>query len=269
MLFAVAVLLPIRIGYPRLSIPGLQKIFDGLERWAMLDIYLLAVVVAYMKLSNFGNSALSTGWYPLLGLILVSLLVSITYDPEAVSQARAPADKPSSDHGIHRSLQVPLALLVSAAILFIPSYTLPVLRLVEYGEVHQDTVYGAVLELTDGGQYAIGIMMFCASIIIPILKILTMTFLIVSVRLRWTILKAERLMLYRIVETAGRWSFIDLFVISILVALAELGVFATAAPGPGLVFFACVVVLTMLAALSFDPKLIWDQTETCTDGQAI
>jgi paraquat-inducible protein A len=258
---AVAVLLPIRLGLPRFSRPELHRVLDGLDRWAMLDIYLLAIVVAYAKLSNFGSSTLNAGWYPLLGLIVISILVSISYDPEAVSQATSPAAEPSSKPVSRGSLRVTESLLLTAAILFVPSYTLPVLRLVEYGKIHEDTVYGAVCELTSGGQYALGLMMFCASILIPTIKLLTMTFLVASVRLGWTFLKSDRLMLYRIVETIGRWSFVDLFVVSILVALAELGVFATAVPGPGVVFFASVVVLTILAAMSFDPRLIWNPAE--------
>ena len=131
----------------------------------------------------------------------------------------------------------------------------------EYGDIHLDTVYGAVLEFTDGGQYALAVMMFCASLLIPALKVIFMGFLVLSVRLRWTILRRDRLMMYKIIETIGRWSFVDLFVVSILIALAELGVFASAMPGPGLVFFAGVVVLTMLAAMSFDPRLIWNPEE--------
>ena len=258
----VALLLPIQLGLPRLTKPGLQKVFESLGHWAMLDVYLLAVIVAYAKLSNFGDSSLNPGLYLLLGLIAVSLLVAISYDSEAVTRALSTGDTTPHAHGHRKNLHATEAFLITAAILLVPSYMLPVLRLVEYGEVHQDTVYGAVLELTSGGQYVLGVLMFCASIIVPIMKLLILVFLTVSVRLRWTILKRERLMLYKIVETIGRWSFVDLFVISILIALAELGVFATATPGPGLVFFATVVVLTMFAAMNLDPRLIWVETET-------
>lgn len=258
---ATAVLLPIRLGRPSLSAPRLQRIHDSLGTWAMLDVYLLAIVVAYAKLSNFGDSSLERGWYPLLGLILVSILVSFSYDPEAVRRARSEAPGPEPHPIRPGRLQTTEALLVGAALLLPFAYTLPVLRLVEYGDVHRDTVYGAVLEFTAGGQYALAVMMFCASLLIPALKLLLMGFLVLSVRLRWTSLRRDRLVLYKIIETIGRWSFVDLFVVSILIALAELGVFASAMPGPGLVFFAGVVVLTMLAAMSFDPRLIWHPEE--------
>lgn len=262
-LMATAVLLPIRLGRSDLSNPRLQRIHDSLGTWAMLDVYLFAIVVAYAKLSNFGASSLNRGWYPLLGLILVSIAVSFVYDPEAVRRARSggPESRIKPRPIRPGRLQTTEALLVGAAILLPFAYTLPVMRIVEYGDLHLDTVYGAVLEFTEGGQYSLAILMFCASILIPIFKLILMGILVLSVRLRWTIAKRERLIGYKIVETIGRWSFIDLFVVSILIALAELGVFANAMPGPGLLFFASVVVLTMFAAISFDPRLIWSPPE--------
>jgi paraquat-inducible protein A len=129
---------------------------------------------------------------------------------------------------------------------------------VEYGKVNHDTVYGSILELTSGGQYLLGGLVLLASMVVPTLKILTLAFLTASVRLGCKFRKTDRLLLYRIVEAIGRWSFVDLFVGSILIALAELGVFATVTPGPGLIFFVGVVLSTMLAAMAFDPRLIWD-----------
>ena len=263
----IALLLPIKLGYPRASSPRLQKIFDGMTRWTMLDVYLLAVVVAYAKLGNFGESSVDPGMYLLLALIVLNLLVTHTYDSQTVTQIRhascaidplsgAPRDAAPSFH--HKSFAATQAFLVAAIILFIPSYVLPVLRIVEYGDLHEATVYGAVLELTDGGQYLLGGLIFTASILVPILKIATLSLLVISIRRKWTILKRERMILFKIVEPIGRWSFVDLFVVSLLVGLAELGVFATASPGPGLAFFGTVVVLTMLAAWRLDPKLIWN-----------
>jgi paraquat-inducible protein A len=260
-LCTIAVLLPIRIGRPQFSSAALQRLLDRLDRWAMLDIYLLAVAVAYAKLSNFGDVGFRGGWGPLLGIILVSILVSFSYDPGAVREAIDQGACAKADARPRKNLAVTVALLVTAAILFIPSYTWPVLTIVEYGEVHHDTVYGSILELTSGGQYLLGALMFCASIIIPTSKLLALTFLVLSVRMRWKIWRSDRLMLYRIVEAIGRWSFVDLFVVSILIALGELGVFATVTPGPGLIFFAGVVLSTMLAAMYFDPRLIWNPAE--------
>ncbi|MFG0275314.1 MAG: paraquat-inducible protein A [Phycisphaerales bacterium] len=261
LVLAVAILLPVRLGRPDLSSARLQHLHDELATWAMLDVYLLAIVVAYAKLTNFGQSSLQAGWYPLLGLILIFILLSFTYDPDALRRARATHARAHARPIRRARLQTTGALLVAAAIMFPLAYTLPVLQLVEYGEVQQDTVYGAVREFTEGGQYVLAILMFFASILIPGIKLLLMGWITLTAHFRWKRMKPARFATYRVVESIGRWSFIDLFVVSILIALAELGVFASAQPGPGLVFFAGVIVLTMLAALSFDPRLIWNERE--------
>ena len=243
----VALLLPLKLRYYRMryarqTSSRLQKVFDGMGRWTMLDVYLLAVVVAYAKLANFGDSSVDQGLYLLVALIVLNLLVTHAYDSQTVIQIRAascPIDPrspgpPAPARAPHprKDFTTTQACLVAAIILFVPSYLLPVLRIVEYGDLHEATVYGAVLELTHGGQYLLGGLIFTASIIVPVFKIATLLLLVVSIRRKWTILKRERMILYKIVEPIGRWSFVDLFVVSLLVALAELGVFATASPGP-------------------------------------
>ena len=111
------------------------------------------------------------------------------------------------------------------------------------------------------GWWAIGSLIFFASITVPIAKLLILTFLLASVerRSRWN--PRERTFLYRIVEYIGRWSMLDMFVVSLTVALIQLGAVANVQPGPGATWFAGVVVITMLAAMSFDPRLIWDSLE--------
>ncbi len=260
-LCTIAVLVPIRMGRPQFSSAALRRLLDRLGRWAMLDIYLLAIAVAYAKLSNFGEVELQGGWGPLLGTIVVSILVSFSYDPGAVREAIDRGAITRTDAHPRKNFAVTVALLATAAILFIPAYTWTVLSIVEYGQVHHDTVYGSILELTSGGQYLLGALVFCASIFIPAFKVVALTLLVISVRMRSKIWRSERLMLYRIIEAIGRWAFVDLFVVSILIALGELGVFATVTPGPGLIFFAGVVISTMLAAIYFDPRLIWNAAE--------
>jgi paraquat-inducible protein A len=105
-------------------------------------------------------------------------------------------------------------------------------------------------------------LLFFASICVPMLKLLVLTWLALSVRFRWRWRPRDRTMLYRLVEAIGRWSMLDVFVISILVALVRLDALATIEAGAGAVSFAAVVVLTMFAAMSFDPRLMWDALET-------
>ena len=116
---------------------------------------------------------------------------------------------------------------------------------------------GAIF-LIDGGMWPLALIVFIASIFVPMLKILILILLLVSVRWRWAWRPLDRTRLYRILELVGRWSMVDIYVVTILVALVQLGNLANVVAQPGAIFFAAVVVLTMLAAMSFDPRLIWD-----------
>lgn len=150
------------------------------------------------------------------------------------------------------------ALLAAAAILYVPANALPVLKRTYLGHSERDTILSGVVELFQSGMWEIGALVFVASIAVPLLKILTLAYLLISIRRRSSLRPTERTRLYRFVEYIGRWSMIDMFMLSILVALVQLGWLATVRPGPGATCFAAVVILTMFAASSFDPRLIWD-----------
>ena len=115
------------------------------------------------------------------------------------------------------------------------------------------------LFLIESGMWPLALVIFIASIFVPMLKILILILLLVSVRWRWTWRPRERTQLYRILALVGRWSMVDIYVVTILVALVQLGNLANVIAQPGALFFATVVVLTMLASMSFDPRLIWDR----------
>jgi len=150
------------------------------------------------------------------------------------------------------------ALLITAAILYIPANVFPVMSLEISGKGDPHTIIGGVIELYEVGSYASGTLVLFASITVPMVKIFGLTFLLISVQRNSTWRPRERTVLYRVIETAGGWSMIDMFMVSILVALVNLGALATVEPGAGAPYFCGVVILTMLAAGSFDPRLIWD-----------
>jgi paraquat-inducible protein A len=160
------------------------------------------------------------------------------------------------------SLSRTVALLVAAYILYIPANLLPVSTVVYLGHGEPDTILSGVRALFASGDAAVAALLFFASICVPMLKLLVLTWLALSVRFRWRWRPRDRTMLYRLVEAIGRWSMLDVFVISILVALVRLDALATIEAGAGAVSFAAVVVLTMFAAMSFDPRLMWDALET-------
>lgn len=153
------------------------------------------------------------------------------------------------------------ALVIAALILYIPANTFPIMSVVFSGRGHPDTILSGVKSLFAAGEWALAIVVFFASITVPVLKLFGLIYLMLSVQLGWKGRPRDRTMLYRLIEGIGRWSMIDIFMVSILVALVKLGAVATIEPGIGATSFAAVVVLTMFAAWSFDPRLIWDASE--------
>ncbi|MDH4193515.1 MAG: paraquat-inducible protein A [Nitrospirota bacterium] len=153
------------------------------------------------------------------------------------------------------------ALLIAAYILYIPANLLPVMTVISFGKGEADTILSGVKELIHAGMLPIALLVFFASITVPVLKLLTLTFLLLSVQYKSQWRPRERTVLYRITELVGRWSMIDIFMISILIALVKLQAVATIEPGAGAISFAAVVIITMFAAMSFDPRLIWDNIE--------
>lgn len=153
------------------------------------------------------------------------------------------------------------AFLIAAAVCYVPANVLPVMVVAGPGGSQGDTILSGVQSMFAAGWWAVGILIFFASITVPVLKILTLLGLLVSVQRRSQWRPDERTRLYRIVEIIGRWSMLDMFVVSLTVALVQLGVVANVEPAIGASFFAAVVVLTIFAAESFDPRLIWDAIE--------
>lgn len=153
------------------------------------------------------------------------------------------------------------ALTLAAYILYIPANTLPIMTVVSMGHGEPDTILSGVRALIAGGLWPLALLVFFASVVVPVLKLFALTYLLVSVWRKSCWRPRDRTVLYRITEAVGRWSMIDVFMISILVALVKLGAIATIEPGAGALAFAAVVVITMFAAMSFDPRLIWDALE--------
>ena len=154
------------------------------------------------------------------------------------------------------SLQRTLALTIAAIVLYFPANLLPVLRLESFAGDKQNTIIGGVIEFWQQGDYPVALIIFGASVVIPVLKIIAIAALCLAARSG----RHPRTMtrLYRITEFVGRWSMVDVFVVAILVAVVQLGSTISIHPGAGALSFAAVVILTMFAAMSFDPRLIWD-----------
>lgn len=152
-----------------------------------------------------------------------------------------------------------VALMVAAAILYIPANLLPIMTIIELGDVSENTIVGGMLTFWRSGAYPIAIVIFTASILIPFLKIIALTWLCLAATGKLHPSPAMLGKIYWFTELLGRWSMVDIFVVGILVALVQLGNYMTITVGPGALAFSGVVVLTMFAAMSFDPRLLWDR----------
>ena len=162
-----------------------------------------------------------------------------------------------------RSIATTTALVFSAALLYIPANVLPVMNTETFFSDEDDTIMSGVISLATSGSWPLALLVFFASIVVPLLKLVAMGDILLAVARKSPRYRRQRSRLFRIVEFIGRWSMLDVFAISLLVALVQVQSLATIHVRLGALAFAAVVVLTMLAAQSFDERLLWD---TQSDG---
>jgi paraquat-inducible protein A len=192
-----------------------------------------------------------------LGL-LVCLDCRATVRDVRAAHSRCPrCHAPLHDRKPH-SLAVTTVLVVCAAVLYVPANVLPVMNTRTIFDDEHDTIMSGVLVLLDSGSWPIALLVFIASIVVPLLKILALGVLLYSAWRRSPRRRLQRSQLYRMVEYIGRWSMLDIYAISLLATLVQVQSFASIIVGWGAWAFAAVVVLTLLAARSFDERLLWD-----------
>lgn len=287
------VLLGLRLPRPPSDLPLVYRWLRSLHPWAMIEVYLLGVFVAYVKLVDLATIEIGVACYSLGILLLVMIAIDSTLSPELVWRrmeerglVRRPvategeplalcetcdAVAPIGPHGsacprcgARRHFRKPdsvvrsWALIVTALILYAPANIFPAMTVISFGSGEPDTILSGVKALFLAGMWPLALLVFFASITVPVLKIVGLMYLLIATQRssRWRL--RDRTVLYRIVETVGRWSMIDIFMLSILAGLVRLGSIATIEPGIGAVSFAAVVIITMLAAATFDPRLMWD-----------
>ena len=291
------VLLPLLRGR---ALPYAARVFRAVETfrpWAMMEVFLLGVIVAYVKLVDFASIDLGPALFAFAALIVIVTAGDATIEPREVWNALGPASRRNGSKGRlghrrhivchschylevaeqppthcprcgsalhHRkpnSLNLSFALVVSAAILYIPANVFPVMTVISFGKGEADTILSGIESFIEADMWPLALLVFFASITVPMLKLCGLSYLILSLKFHWHWRPRDRATLFRIIEAVGRWSMIDVFMISILIALVKLGNLATIEPGIGATSFAGVVVITMIASHAFDPRLIWDQLE--------
>lgn len=169
---------------------------------------------------------------------------------------------PRCDSAVHRrkpnSLARTWAFLLAALIFYIPANIMPVMFTSLFGSSSENTIMSGVIEFAEGGSWDIAILIFIASVVVPCIKFLVLGTLLITCQRRSTWAMRERSRLYRFIELIGYWSMLDVLVVALVAALVQFRGLSTIEPRLGILFFGLVVVMTMLAAMSFDPRLIWD-----------
>ncbi|MDJ0949723.1 MAG: paraquat-inducible protein A [Alphaproteobacteria bacterium] len=308
----IYVLAMVQYGRTTRRLATIFRYIEVMHPWAMMEVYLLGVLVAIVKLSDMATIEFGTALWCFVILIILLAAGESALDPGEVwdrldrrradkgtGPAQAPPDRRVRPFGCHscglvtyldrtaeashphcercggtlhwrktNSLARSWALVITGFILYIPANLYPIMTVISFGKGAPDTIMSGVIHLIEAEMWPLALLVFFASVTVPVMKLLGMSYLLISVQRGSHWRPRDRTLLYRIVEAVGRWSMIDIFMISILVALVKLGSIATIEPGVGATSFAAVVVITMIAAMTFDPRLIWDAMEERTDGGA-
>ncbi|WP_338495900.1 paraquat-inducible protein A [Pseudomonas sp. WP18] len=187
----------------------------------------------------------------------------------ACDMSDEPQACPRCDADLHRRKPNPItrtwAYMLAALVFYIPANLLPVMNTQMLGDGADSTIISGVIEFWQGGAWDIALIIFIASIAVPGIKFVVLTLLLVTVQRRSTWAQVQRAKLYRLVEVIGYWSMLDVLVVALVAALVKFQALSDIEPRPGILFFGLVVLLTMLSAMSFDPRLIWD-TQPCEEA---
>lgn len=293
----IYVLLQIRQHHPNRWTVWVFRIVEQFGAWGMAEVFILGIMVSYVKLAKMavvvpGPSLFGLGAFIVVAAAAVSALDIGSVWEDLGSQSEG---APHNDlRGVQTAREANLvacptcgllsplkctlcsrcgatlqsrklnsrertwALLITAILLYLPANLLPVMRVVSLGRTQSDTIMGGVFYFLRTGSWPLALIIFIASVAVPILKIIILAVLLVSERRHSSRWPEHRTRLYRLTEMVGRWSMVDIFVITLMVALVEMGSVATISPGPGSMAFALMVFSTMLAVQCFDPRLVWD-----------
>lgn len=284
------------------SLAALARVRAWLAPWAMIEVFLLGLFVAYTRLISYATVQIGPALYALGGLMLIMVAADAWLDEHALWDAIGrrqppPPDRPGKPIGCdtcgHVSIGRPgddcptceirlrirkpepiartWALVGAAMAFYLPANILPVMTIIRLHRETSATILGGVEELIAYKMWPLAAIVFIASVVVPVVKLLLLVYMLVATQRRSTVGLKRRAAMYRVVEAIGRWSMIDVFMIAILTALVRMGAVASVIPGAGAICFCGVVILTMLAAATFDPRLMWDvaeEAETAKTGAA-
>jgi paraquat-inducible protein A len=288
--------LALRSGRRLPGVGGAFRVWRSARPWAMIEVLVVASLVAIVRLAGVVRVEVGLAVGSFGALMVLMAIGAVAFNPHAfwatvdppafpggaperrgleglvpceacgllqrLVPTRQPCHCARCGHHVYarkpHSISRTLALLITAYVLYLPANLLPIIETGSLFGAQRDTILSGVVYLWVTGSWALAALVFLASIVVPLAKLLTLTFLAISVLggARWDPLHRTRL--YRAVEGIGRWSMLDIFVTTLLVALVQFRSLAAIRPGPGALAFGGVVVLTIAAARTFDPRLLWD-----------
>ena len=289
----VWVLGSLHFGRPEGLGPAFRRV-KRLRPWVMIEVFLVGCFVAYSRIKVVANVDVGLGGWLLIAATLALLLALTQLDERTVWQALEPHDTSpvpaatgiactvcdliSAEHRHCRrcgarlharkpsSMRRTAALVAAGYILYVPANTLPVLSIVRFGREDENTILSGVLELIHNDLWPLAAIVFAASIVLPLMKLFGLTWMLLATRRGSAAALLGRTRFYRMIDVVGRWSNIDVFMVAVLVAVLQFGTLTSVHAGDGLIAFAAVVLITMIATETFDCRLMWDASQRRANG---
>jgi paraquat-inducible protein A len=267
-----------------------------IQPWLMVDVFLVGILVALVKMNSLADIELGLSFWAFCGyVVLLIKTVSLVDRRWLWNKVAGPGpdhllnNEPKTamqlgligchfcgatleshvghcsrcGHSVHsrhpQSLASTIAFLIASVIMFIPANVFPIMQTTFLGSSEPSTIMGGVFLLWSLGSYPVALIIFLASVVIPLAKMLSLSWLCWQSYYPTERETLQKMWLYRMTEVVGRWSMIDIFVVAVLTGLVQMGNLISILPGPAVLSFAAVVILTMLAARMFDPRLLWDK----------
>lgn len=288
-------LIPVHLGHVPAGVGPVYRLVNSVSPWSLVGVFMLGVLIAIVKLQDLATVLTGTSLYALAALMIVYSAARASFDAHTF-WAAVPFRRPAApartgarhlnchlcglvateQNGVREQrcarCRTPLharkrdslgrtwALLMSATILLVPANVYPILTVIRFGQGEPNTILGGILHLIESGMWGLALIVFFASIVVPVMKLVVLSFLLWSIQKHSDWRPRDRTLLFRVTESVGAWSMVDIFLVGLLSALVSLDALSTIRPGIGASYFAAVVVSTMFAAHCFDPRLIWDNS---------
>jgi len=290
-------LIPLRFGVVPPVMGLIYRMVHAIIPWSLVGVFMLGVLIAIVKLQDLANVITGPALISFAVLLVVYSAARANFDPEIlwsrtghvrfdlkskeissnsnIVNCHTCGWLSSEDENYSHCIRctTPLhyrkpnsvgntwALLFAATVLLIPANLYPILTVIRFGQGAPSTILSGVLHLIEEGMWGLAMIIFIASIVVPVTKLLVLSFLLLTVQYKSNWRPGDRTLLYRVTEVIGAWSMVDIFLVGLLSSLVSLGALSTIEPGIGASYFAAAVVLTIFAAQSFDSRLIWDNAQ--------